>query len=126
MLKKIESDDDLKHLKFIAEPWDIGPDGYQLGQFPALWSEWNDKYRDSVRRFWRGDKGESAEFARRLHGSADLFESGGKQPAATINFVSAHDGFTLADVVSFENRHNLSHMVFHDVGNHDDRDASVS
>jgi len=108
LLKKIESDDDLKHLKFIAEPWDIGPDGYQLGQFPALWSEWNDKYRDSVRRFWRGDKGESAEFARRLHGSADLFESGGKQPAATINFVSAHDGFTLADVVSFENRHNVA------------------
>ena len=106
LLRDIASDDILKNLKLIAEPWDIGPGGYQLGNFPAGWSEWNDKYRDSARRYWRGDAGEAAEFARRLHGSSDLFETSGRCPAASINYVSAHDGFTLADVVSYEHRHN--------------------
>jgi glycogen operon protein len=102
----IESDPLLKDRKFIAEPWDPGPGGYQLGHFPPQWSEWNDRYRDSLRRFWRGDDGEATEFGRRLHGSSDLFEASGRQSRASINFVTAHDGFTLADVVSYEHRHN--------------------
>lgn len=106
LLREIAQDPFLRGLKFIAEPWDPGPGGYQLGRFPSHWAEWNDRYRDSVRRFWRGDAGEAPEFARRLHGSADIFEAGGRGPAASINFLCAHDGFTLADVVSYEHRHN--------------------
>jgi glycogen operon protein len=106
LLQSIEKDKVLAKVKLIAEPWDIGPGGYQLGRFPVRWHEWNDKYRDSLRRFWRGDPGEAAEFARRIHGSADIFESGGRGPDASINFVTAHDGFTLADLVSYEQRHN--------------------
>ena len=93
-------------MKLIAEPWDPGPGGYQLGNFPPAWAEWNDRYRDTVRRFWRGDEGQSGEFARRLHGSSDLFEASGRAPAASINFISSHDGFTLADSVSYSERHN--------------------
>lgn len=92
--------------KFIAEPWDIGPGGYQLGHFPPGWSEWNDRYRDTVRRYWRGDPGTLPEFARRLHGSSDIFEHSGRKPSASINYVTSHDGFTLADLVSFRERHN--------------------
>ncbi|MDH4109225.1 MAG: glycogen debranching protein GlgX [Gammaproteobacteria bacterium] len=102
----IEADPDLSRLKFIAEPWDPGPGGYQLGNFPPCWAEWNDRYRDSLRRYWRGDRGEAAEFARRLHGSSDIFEGSGRGPWASINFATAHDGFTLADLVSYEHRHN--------------------
>jgi len=98
----------LAHCKFIAEPWDIGPGGYQLGQFPKPWLEWKDKYRDSVRRFWRGDGGELPELARRLHGSADVFEDKGRPPCASVNYVTSHDGFTLRDLVSFSERHNLA------------------
>ncbi len=108
LLQAIASDKVLNGLKFIAEPWDLGPGGYQLGKFPAQWSEWNDQYRNSVRRFWRGDHGEASEFASRLHGSSDIFEHSGRRPAASINFISAHDGFTLADVVSYEQRHNAA------------------
>ncbi len=96
----------LRHVKLIAEPWDPGPGGYQLGHFPPRWAEWNDRYRDSVRAFWRGDPGTSGELARRLHGSADLFESSQRPPFASVNFISAHDGFTLMDVVSYDQRHN--------------------
>jgi glycogen operon protein len=92
--------------KFIAEPWDIGPGGYQLGHFPAGWSEWNDRYRDTVRRYWRGDSGLLPEFARRIHGSSDIFEHSGRRPSASVNYVTSHDGFTLADLVSFKERHN--------------------
>jgi isoamylase len=106
LLQSIEVDTVLANVKLIAEPWDIGPGGYQLGRFPLCWHEWNDKYRDSLRRFWLGNPGEAAEFARRMHGSADIFESGGRGPLASINFVTAHDGFTLADLVSYEHRHN--------------------
>jgi len=106
LLADIEADADLRALKFIAEPWDPGPGGYQLGNFPPRWAEWNDRYRDSLRRFWRGDRGEAAEFARRLHGSADIFEGSGRGPWASVNFVTAHDGFTLTDLVSYEQRHN--------------------
>ncbi|MDF1762231.1 MAG: glycogen debranching protein GlgX, partial [Oleibacter sp.] len=98
----------LAGIKFIAEPWDIGPGGYQLGNFPAGWSEWNDRYRDTVRRFWRGDPGVLPEFARRIHGSSDIFEHSGRRPSSSINFVTSHDGLTLADLVSYRERHNLA------------------
>jgi glycogen operon protein len=108
LLRAIGNDPKLAGLKLIAEPWDPGPGGYQLGQFPAGWAEWNDRYRDTARRFWRGDAGTSGEFARRLHGSADLFDHDGRGPWSSVNFVASHDGFTLADTVSFEHRHNES------------------
>jgi glycogen operon protein len=104
LLQAIHEDPVVGRTKLLAEPWDIGPGGYQLGAFPAGWAEWNDRYRDSVRRFWRGDADTAGEFARRLHGSADIF--GARGPAASINFVTSHDGFTLADLVSFAGRHN--------------------
>ena len=104
LLHTISEDSQLRHVKLIAEPWDPGPGGYQLGQFPDRWAEWNDKFRDTARRFWRGDPGMNGEFARRLHGSADVF--GDRGPFASVNFITAHDGFTLADVVSYEQRHN--------------------
>lgn len=94
--------------KLIAEPWDIGPGGYQLGRFPPGWSEWNDRYRDVVRRFWRGDSGVLPEFARRIHGSSDIFEHDGRKPSSSINFITSHDGFTLNDLVTYRERHNLS------------------
>jgi len=106
LLQAISNDETLHDAILIAEPWDPGPAGYQLGQFPARWSEWNDKYRDDVRRFWRGDDGAAGDFAKRLHGSADVFEASGRPPSASVNLVSNHDGFTLADVVSYEQRHN--------------------
>lgn len=106
MLTAIGEDPALRDIKLIAEPWDPGPGGYQLGKFPPRWAEWNDRYRDCVRQFWRGDSAAAAEFARRLHGSSDLFEVGGRKPSSSINFVTSHDGFTLADVVSFARRHN--------------------
>ena len=99
-------DPHLAGVKFIAEPWDIGPGGYQLGHFPPGWSEWNDRYRDTVRRFWRGDPGILPEFARRIHGSSDIFEHSGRRPSASINFITSHDGFTLHDLVSYKDRHN--------------------
>ncbi|MDH4047697.1 MAG: glycogen debranching protein GlgX [Gammaproteobacteria bacterium] len=106
LLKAIESDASLSSCKFIAEPWDLAHDGYQLGSFPASWAEWNDKYRDSLRRYWRGDTNEAAELGRRMLGSADVFEKSGKSPWTSINLVTAHDGFTLNDLVSYEQRHN--------------------
>lgn len=96
----------LSGVKLIAEPWDIGPGGYQVGQFPPGWAEWNDKFRDTVRAFWKGDEGELAEFAARISGSADLFNKRGRRPSASVNFVTAHDGFTLNDVVSYNNKYN--------------------
>src|SRR6202035_5255402 len=89
-----------------AEPWDVGPGGYQVGNFPVLWTEWNGKYRDSVRRFWKGDGGTANEFATRLAGSSDLYAWGGRQPYASINFITCHDGFTLHDLVSYNEKHN--------------------
>lgn len=105
-LAEISNLSSLRNLKLIAEPWDPGPGGYQLGHFPPRWAEWNDRYRDTVRSFWRGDTGASGELARRLHGSADLFEASQRPPYASVNFVASHDGFTLLDVVSYERRHN--------------------
>ena len=105
-LDAILQDPLLGRVKLIAEPWDIGPGGYQLGAFPAPWSEWNDQYRDAVRRYWRGDKGMLPEFARRIHGSSDIFEHSGRQPYASVNFLCSHDGNTLHDLVSYQDRHN--------------------
>jgi len=106
LLQAISADPELSGVKLIAEPWDPGPGGYQLGHFPDRWAEWNDKYRDTVRRFWRGDADMNGRFARRLHGSADIFDNRGRAPYASVNFVTSHDGFTLADLVSYEHRHN--------------------
>lgn len=106
----IAQDPVLSTRKLIAEPWDIGPGGYQLGNFPGAWSELNDRYRDTVRRFWRGDRGMLPELARRLHGSGDIFEPGGRRPHASINFITSHDGFTLRDLVSYGKRHNEANL----------------
>jgi glycogen operon protein len=102
----IHQDPVLSHVKLIAEPWDLGPGGYQVGNFPLLWTEWNGKYRDAVRRFWKGDGGIAAELGYRLTGSSDLYEPGGRRPHASINFVTAHDGFTLHDLVRYNHKHN--------------------
>ncbi len=104
LLTAIRQDPLLRDLKLVAEPWDIGPGGYRLGQFPAPFAEWNDRYRDTVRRFWRGDAVGVSELATRLAGSQDVFA--GRRPSASVNFVTAHDGFTLADLVSYEEKHN--------------------
>jgi isoamylase len=102
----IQQDPVVSQVKLIAEPWDLGEGGYQVGSFPPLWSEWNGKYRDHVRDFWRGEPKLLDEFAYRFTGSSDLYESGGRRPFASINFVTAHDGFTLADLVSYNEKHN--------------------
>ena len=97
----IHQDPVISQVKLIAEPWDLGPGGYQVGNFPVLWAEWNGVYRDTMRDFWRGQSN-VAEFARRFTGSSDLYQSDGRHPSASINFVTAHDGFTLADLVAYE------------------------
>lgn len=102
----IHQDPVLSQVKLIAEPWDLGPGGYQVGNFPVLWTEWNGKYRDTLRQFWRGDEGIAGNLAYRLTGSSDLYEHGGRRPYASINFVTAHDGFTLHDLVSYNEKHN--------------------
>jgi glycogen operon protein len=102
----IHQDPLLSQVKLIAEPWDLGEGGYQVGNFPVGWTEWNGKYRDNVRRYWKGDDGMLGEFAFRLTGSADLYETSGRLPSASVNFVTAHDGFTLHDLVSFNDKHN--------------------
>ena len=102
----IHQDPILSQVKLIAEPWDVGPGGYQVGNFPVLWTEWNGKYRDNVRRFWKGDGGTVSEFATRLSGSSDLYQQTGRAPYASINFITCHDGFTLHDLVSYNDKHN--------------------
>jgi isoamylase len=102
----IQQDPIISQVKLIAEPWDLGEGGYQVGNFPVLWTEWNGRYRDCIRRFWKGEGRQVAEFATRLAGSSDLYEHGGRRPHASINFVTAHDGFTLQDLVSYNTKHN--------------------
>nr|MBA2773495.1 glycogen debranching enzyme [Nocardioidaceae bacterium] len=102
----VHQDPVVSQAKLIAEPWDVGPGGYQVGNFPPSWTEWNGKYRDTVRDYWRAEPGSLAEFAARLSGSSDLYESDGRAPYASINFVTAHDGFTLRDLVSYNEKHN--------------------
>lgn len=114
----VRQDPVLNSKKLIAEPWDIGPGGYQLGNFPGGWSEWNDRYRDTIRRYWRGDQGLLPEFARRIHGSSDVFEHSGRKPSATVNFVTSHDGFTLRDLVSYNQRHNHANKESNNDGHH--------
>ena len=106
----IHQDPVLSQVKLIAEPWDLGEGGYQVGNFPVGWTEWNGKYRDTVRRFWRGDSGVVADLASRLAGSSDLYEHTGRRPYASINFVTAHDGFTLRDLVSYNEKHNEANL----------------
>jgi glycogen operon protein len=102
----IHQDPTLADMKLIAEPWDVGEGGYQVGNFPVLWAEWNGKYRDTVRRFWKGDSGQLSDFAYRITGSSDLYQNEGRTPSASINFITAHDGFTLCDLVSYDQKHN--------------------
>ena len=102
----VQQDPVVSQVKLIAEPWDVGEGGYQVGNFPPLWTEWNGKYRDTVRDYWRGEDSTLGEFAARLTGSADLYEDSSRRPGASINFVVAHDGFTLADLVSYNDKHN--------------------
>jgi glycogen operon protein len=102
----IQQDPVVSQVKLIAEPWDIGEGGYQVGNFPALWSEWNGRYRDTVRDFWRREPATLGEFASRLTGSSDLYQADARHPGASVNFVTAHDGFTLRDLVSYNEKHN--------------------
>ncbi len=106
----INQDPVISQVKLIAEPWDVGEGGYQVGQFPSLWAEWNGKYRDSVRRYWKGDGGQLAELGYRLTGSSDLYQRDGRRPSASINFITAHDGFTLNDLVSYSDKHNEANL----------------
>jgi glycogen operon protein len=121
-LDAVRQDPVLSRVKLIAEPWDLGGDGYRLGGFPPGWSEWNGRYRDTLRRFWRGDGGLIGEVASRLTGSSDLFGWGGRRPWASVNFITSHDGFTLKDLVSFEQKHNEAN--FED--NRDGTDANYA
>ncbi|HEU5417486.1 MAG TPA: glycogen debranching protein GlgX [Streptosporangiaceae bacterium] len=102
----VQQDPVVSQVKLIAEPWDVGEGGYQVGKFPPLWTEWNGKYRDTVRDFWRGQPATLPEFASRLTGSSDLYETSARRPVASVNFVTCHDGFTLADLVSYDHKHN--------------------
>jgi isoamylase len=106
--KIIQQDPVLSRVKLIAEPWDVGPGGYQVGNFPWYWTEWNGRYRDTARSYWRGDKGKVADLATRLSGSSDLYSHTGRRPYASINFITAHDGFTLQDLVSYEHKRNVA------------------
>lgn len=118
----IQQDPVLQQVKLIAEPWDLGEGGYQVGNFPAGWAEWNGKYRDTIRRYWKGDGGQVAELAYRFSGSSDLYEMGGRRPHASINFVTAHDGFTLHDLTSYNEKHNEANGE----GNRDGTDDNLS
>ncbi|WNO09733.1 glycogen debranching protein GlgX [Teredinibacter sp. KSP-S5-2] len=114
----IRQDPTLGQCKLIAEPWDIGPGGYQLGNYPSGWAEWNDRYRDTCRKFWRGDPGMLPEFATRIHGSSELFEHNGRGPSSCINFIASHDGFTLTDLVTYKERHNEANKEQNKDGHH--------
>jgi glycogen operon protein len=116
----IHQDPVLSQVKLIAEPWDVGPGGYQVGNFPTLWTEWNGAYRDSVRDFWRSET-PAAEFARRFTGSGDLYAGDGRRPVASINLITAHDGFTLRDLVSYNEKHNEANLEDNEDGADDNR-----
>jgi glycogen operon protein len=113
----INQDPVISQVKLIAEPWDVGEGGYQVGKFPPLWAEWNGRYRDVARRYWKGDDGQLAELGYRLTGSSDLYQRDGRHPTASINFITAHDGFTLKDLVSYNHKHN-------EANGEDNRDGS--
>jgi glycogen operon protein len=117
----IHQDPIVSQVKLIAEPWDVGEGGYQVGNFPPLWSEWNGRYRDVVRDYWRGEDQTLGEFASRFTGSSDLYETTGRRPYASINFITAHDGFTLADLVSYNHKHNEANLEDNRDGTDDNR-----
>ncbi|HEY4022830.1 MAG TPA: alpha-amylase family glycosyl hydrolase, partial [Pseudonocardiaceae bacterium] len=117
----VQQDPVISQVKLIAEPWDVGPGGYQVGNFPPLWTEWNGRYRDTVRDFWRGEPGTLGEFASRFTGSSDLYQDDGRRPFASINFVTAHDGFTLHDLVSYDKKHNEANGEGNRDGSDDNR-----
>ncbi len=117
----VQQDPVVSQVKLIAEPWDVGAGGYQVGKFPPLWTEWNGKYRDTVRDFWRGQPATIGEFASRLSGSADLYETSARRPVASVNFVTCHDGFTLADLVSYNSKHNEANKDNNTDGTDDNR-----
>ncbi|MDQ1681012.1 MAG: isoamylase, partial [Frankiaceae bacterium] len=117
----IQQDPIVSQVKLIAEPWDIGPGGYQVGEFPPLWTEWNGKYRDTVRDFWRGAETGVAELGFRLSGSSDLYQDDGRRPYASINFITAHDGFTMRDLVSYNTKHNEANLEDNRDGTDDNR-----
>jgi isoamylase len=117
----IGQDPVLSQVKLIAEPWDVGAGGYQVGNFPPGWNEWNDRYRDTVRAYWKGDEGTMGDFARRFTGSADLYEASGRKPHSSVNFITAHDGFTLQDLVSYNGKHNEANGEENRDGNNDNR-----
>ncbi len=117
----VQQDPLVSQVKLIAEPWDVGEGGYQVGKFPPLWTEWNGKYRDTVRDYWRGEPGQLPELASRLTGSADLYETSARRPIASVNFVTCHDGFTLADLVSYDRKHNEKNGEHNRDGSNDNR-----
>ena len=118
----IHQDPVISQVKLIAEPWDLGEGGYQVGNFPPGWAEWNGRYRDAIRRYWKGDERQVADLGYRLTGSSDLYEQGGRRPSASVNFVTAHDGFTLADLVAYNDKHNEANGE----GNRDGTDDNAS
>ncbi len=118
----MQQDPVLSQVKLIAEPWDVGPGGYQIGNFPVGWAEWNGEYRDAIRRFWRGDNGQLPALASRLSGSSDLYSSSGRRTYASVNFITAHDGYTLNDLVSYEQKHNEANGE----GNRDGHNDNIS
>jgi isoamylase len=117
----VQQDPVVSQVKLIAEPWDVGEGGYQVGKFPPLWTEWNGRYRDTVRDFWRGQHATLPEFASRLTGSGDLYAADTRRPMASVNFVTCHDGFTLADLVSYDRKHNEANGEDNRDGSDDDR-----
>src|SRR6202789_2849338 len=117
----IHQDPTLADVKLIAEPWDVGDGGYQVGNFPVIWAEWNGKYRDTVRKFWKGDEGQLSDLGYRLTGSSDLYQHDGRRPYASINFVTAHDGFTLRDLVSYNEKHNEANKEDNKDGTNDNQ-----
>ncbi|WP_414642051.1 glycogen debranching protein GlgX [Actinocrinis sp.] len=123
-LTVIAQDPVLQEVKLIAEPWDVGEGGYQVGEFPPLWTEWNDKFRDTVRDFWRGARTDVRDLAYRLSGSSDLYQDDGRRPYASINFVTAHDGFTMRDLVTYDHKHNEAHGENNRDGNNDNRSSN--
>lgn len=118
----VQQDPVLSQVKLIAEPWDLGPGGYQVGNFPPSWAEWNGKYRDTIKRFWKGDESQVSELAYRLTGSSDLYQDDGRKPYASINFITCHDGFTLNDLVSYNQKHNEANKL----DNRDGADENLS
>ena len=120
----INQDPVISQVKLIAEPWDVGEGGYQVGKFPSLWAEWNGKYRDSVRKYWRGDGGQLGELGYRLTGSSDLYQRDGRHPSASVNFITAHDGFTLNDLVSYNHKHNEANGENNQDGDNDNNSCN--